>query len=154
MFWCKVEKNKINILDMWREIENNWTLSGIFKITSFWDIGQCVLLKQTDVSEVCTTSIIWVMRQYESLKRRSTSRLQGALSQKVGISILGAVRTWNFTVQFNSIKHSQSASFTRQWYRRTEHRHSLVGMKLFHSQSMTFHAYLWIAKYAQFLLNF
>jgi hypothetical protein len=63
------------------------------------------MLKLTDISEVCTASIIRVIsygsddgRQYAPLKRRSTSTwLHGATSQKTLNFILTTVRAWNLT---------------------------------------------------------
>jgi hypothetical protein len=56
------------------------------KMTVFWDVAPCSLVKFADVSEVLAASIIRVM-----------IRLHNATSQKTLIFILAAVRTLNLT---------------------------------------------------------
>jgi hypothetical protein len=66
----------------------------------------------------------WWWRQYEPLKRRSTStRLRGVISEKAVIFIFAAVNTWNLTIptlstgpMLNMFPVANTSCVSKRWY--------------------------------------
>jgi hypothetical protein len=78
------------------------------KVTSFWHITPCSLVE--------ADSLHWWWRQYAPLKRRSTStRVHGAISQRVVIFIVAAVRTCNLT-RFSNVWTRKQNQFVKAYF--------------------------------------
>jgi hypothetical protein len=68
------------------------------KIRAFWDVAPCNLGVDRRLRGVyCLHHQGNRPTQYAPLKRRSTPRLHGAITQEALIFILDAVTTWNLT---------------------------------------------------------
>jgi hypothetical protein len=81
-----------------RKSSAHFSISSNWKTTAFWDIASCSLVEEIRHASIISTkehgsSPRW-LRQYAPLKHRSTlTRLRCAITQKVVVFILAAVRT-------------------------------------------------------------